>query len=104
MKCIPKNIQPDFAMLFIFFFSLLVMEAREPPKLPTAFVHNQLIIQNQIIIQLVIQLIIQVIMVFKLKTSTTFVMEATEPLFFLARSAVELPTVVLAFTVNPNFT
>ena len=87
-------------MLFIFFFSLLVMEAREPPKLPTAFVHNQLIIQNQIIIQLVIQ----VIMVFKLKTSTTFVMEATEPLFFLARSAVELPTVVLAFTVNPNFT
>ena len=91
-------------MLFIFFFSLLVMEAREPPKLPTAFVHNQLIIQNQIIIQLVIQLIIQVIMVFKLKTSTTFVMEATEPLFFLARSAVELPTVVLAFTVNPNFT
>ena len=87
-------------MLFIFFFSLLVMEAREPPKLPTAFVHNQLIIQNQIIIQLVIQ----VIMVLKLKTSTTFVMEATEPLFFLARSAVELPSVVLAFTVNPNFT
>ena len=31
-------------------------------------------------------------------------MEATEPLFFFARSAVEPPNVVLAFTVKPSFT
>ena len=35
---------------------------------------------------------------------TTFVIDATEPLFFFARSAVEFPTVLLAFTVKPSFT
>ena len=101
-KCLFLRLVPDFAMLLIFLFSLLVMEAREPPKLPTALIHNSSTNNSSSqpsstsppssSYSLVSSAI------------STFVMEATDPLFFFARSAVEPPRVVLAFTVKPSFT
>ena len=96
--CDASGLVPDFAMLLIFFFSLLVMEAREPPKLPTALIYYSSTNNSSS------QPSSTSPPSSSYSATSTFVMEATEPLFFFARSAVEPPNVVLAFTVKPSFT
>ena len=100
--CDASGLVPDFAMLLIFFFSLLVMEAREPPKLPTALIHYSSTNNSSSQPSSTSPPSSSYSLVSS--ATSTFVMEATDPLFFFARSAVEPPNVVLAFTVKPSFT